>query len=107
MGAVRPSTRSPPSCPVRRKRVGVGLEFSLAEEGRGGVSSAGTGARPWAGPGTGPEDRMRLWCPDYMERISVSNLSSSCLPGAWSHSELSGTSWGVGGVGVGGTRLVA
>lgn len=63
VGAVRPSTRSSPSCPVCRKRVGVGLEFSLDEERRSGVSSARTGARPWAWPGTGPKDRLRLWRP--------------------------------------------
>lgn len=57
VGAVGSSS----SCPVHpREGVGAGLEFSLAEERMGGVSSARTGAGSRAWPGTGPEDRMRL-----------------------------------------------
>lgn len=49
------------SCPVHpRERVIAGLEFSLAEERRGGVSSSRTGAGSRARPGTEPEDRMGL-----------------------------------------------
>lgn len=58
VGAVRCSSCASSSCPVQAgEGVGAELEVSQVDERRGGVSSAGTGAKARAGSGTGPEYR--------------------------------------------------